>query len=125
MNIEELADAVQKLRYQIEILSECVDYERYPVEHLILSMNWDESQINKAHDIFEDYDKLLQNNMQVDWSGFERILCDEFKINYQIIKSIILAFYRNHQWTAVCRGYAMSFEPTTPVEFHCITRRSE
>jgi hypothetical protein len=125
MNLEDLAKDVHKIRYQIEILSECVDYERYPVQSLILMMNWDESQINKAHDIFEEYDKLLRENNKVNWSDFESKLRNEFTINYQTVKSIILAFYRNHQWTEVCHGYAMSFEPSTPVEFHCITRRNE
>ena len=45
-----------------------------------------------------------------------------FNINYQTVKSIVLAFWRNHQWTNVCYGYAMSFEPTIPIEFHQIIR---
>ncbi|UDM06391.1 DUF1878 family protein [Halomonas sp. NyZ770] len=125
MNIEELAESIKKLQYHVKILGECIDYDRHPVEALILSMDWDESQIDKAHDIFERYDEKLNNKEEVNWMEFEMALRDEFSIGYQTVKSIILAFYRNHQWVEVCHGYAMSFEPTTPVEFHSITRNAD
>jgi len=120
MNIEE---KIKKLEYQISVLSECIDYERYPVQALILSMGWDDAQLNKAHDIFQVYDEKLKKGKDINWHGFEKALEDEFSIGYQTVKSIVLAFYNNHQWVDVCRGYAMSFEPTTPMEFHPITRR--
>ena len=123
MNIDEVIEKLNKLEYQVSVLSECVDSERYPVQSLILSMNWDDSQLNKAHDIFQIYDEKLENKEDVNWTEFEHVLKDEFSIGYQTVKSIILAFYRNHQWVDVCHGYAMSFEPTTPIEFHSITRR--
>ncbi len=123
MTIEEVAEKLKKLQYQISVLSECVDYDRYPVQGLILSMNWDDAQLNKAHDIFQVYDEKLENGEEVSWTEFEMALRDEFDIGYQTVKSIILAFFNNHQWVDVCHGYAMSFEPTTPIEFHSITRR--
>ena len=123
MTIDKIVKRLNKLEYQVSILSECVDFERYPVQTLILSMNWDDTQLNKAHDIFQIYDEKLENNEKVNWAEFEFALKNEFSIGYQTIKSIILAFYNNHQWVDVCHGYAMSFEPTTPIEFHSITRR--
>lgn len=122
MNIEELAKEVEKLKYQVQVLGETIDYQAHPVEGLILSMGWGEKEIDAAHDIFEKYDKKLQAKESVDWHSFESDLKKEFNIGYQTVKSIVLAFYKNHQWTAVCHGYAMSFEPTTPIEFHQITR---
>jgi len=123
MNIEEIIERLQKVEYQISILSECLDYERYPVQSLILSMNWDSKQLNKAHDIFQKYDEKLDKKEAINWHAFEHDLEEEFSIGYQTVKSIVLAFYNNHQWVDVCYGYAKSFEPTTPIEFHSITRR--
>ena len=125
MSIEEIQQELKKIRYQIRILGETIDHERYPVEGLIMSMDWSENQIGRAHDIFEEYDNKLNAKQNVNWTNFELALRNEFNIDYQTVKSIILAFYQNHQWVDVCKGYAMSFEPTTPVEFHRITRGSD
>lgn len=123
MNIEEIFEKIKKLEYQVSILSECIDYDRYPVQSLILSLGWDSTQINKAHDIFQNFDEKLEKGEKINWYEFENALEDEFSIGYQTVKSIVLAFYNNHQWVDVCYGYAMSFEPTTPIEFHPITRK--
>lgn len=122
MNIDDLSKDIMKMKYHIRLLGEAIDYKQHPVEALILSMDWDESQIDRAHDIFEEYDNKINNKEPINWHEFEHALRDEFGIGYQTVKSIILAFYNNHQWTGVCKGYAMSFEPATPVEFHSITR---
>ncbi|SMF08690.1 MULTISPECIES: hypothetical protein [Pseudomonas] len=124
MNLEELTESLEKLKYQVHILGNTIDYQSYPVESLILSMDWGEQDINRAHDIFEKYDDKLIAKEKVNWGEFESELKTEFNIHYQTVKSIILAFYKNHQWTNVCYGYAMSFEPSTPIEFHQITRRN-
>lgn len=116
---------LEKIKYQLRTLAKTVDYDAHPVEALILSMDWSEGDINRAHDIFEKYDKKLGDGEEVSWHVFECELKDEFQIGYQTVKSIVLAFYKNHQWTNVCHGYAMSFEPSTPVEFHQITRREK
>ncbi|AIN14818.1 hypothetical protein [Yersinia pseudotuberculosis] len=124
MNIDEISRDLEKLKYQIRILGESINYQTHPVEALIFSMNWGESDLDRAHDIFEKYDKKLEASESVNWHEFEHELRDEFSIGYQTVKQIILAFYNNHQWTNVCYGYAKSFEPTTPVEFHKITREN-
>ena len=122
MNIGEIARELEKLKYQVRTIGETIDYRAHPVEALILSLDWGEGDIDRAHDIFEKYDNKLEANEAVNWHEFEHELGDAFGIGYQTVKSIVLAFYDNHQWTNVCYGYAMSFEPTTPIEFHRITR---
>ncbi|CAI8907083.1 DUF1878 family protein [Pseudomonas zeae] len=123
MNLEDVIKDLEKIKYHVRILSDAIDYESHPVEALILSMDWGEKDIDRAHDIFEKYDNMLNDNQDVNWMQFEADLKKEFNIGYQTVKSIVLAFFENHQWTDVCHGYAMSFEPTTPLEFHRITRR--
>jgi len=123
MDLLSIEKDIRKMKYQIQVLGACIDYERNPVESLILSMDWDESQLDRAHDIFEKYDNLISNKQPIVWSRFEHELRDEFGIGYQTVKMIVLAFFNNSQWVDVCHGYAMSFEPTTPIEFHQITRR--
>lgn len=125
MTTADLLNEIEKIKYQLRIIAQTVDYDAHPVEALILSMDWSEGDINRAHDIFEKYDKKMDDGEKVNWMQFESELENEFKIGYQTVKSIVLAFYRNHQWTNVCHAYAMSFEPNAPVEFHQITRRSD
>lgn len=125
MSMEDIERDLEKLKYQVKMLSYTIDPERHPIESMVLEMDWDGGQLSKAHDIFEVYDKKLDAEEDVNWTEFEMALRNEFGIDYQTVKSIILAFFINHQWTDVCKGYAMSFEPTTPVEFHRITRGDE
>ena len=72
-----------------------------------------------AHDIFEKYDNTLEREEPVNWKEFEMELRNTFDIGYQTVKSIVLAFYRNHQWTRVCAEYAKAYEC---IEFHEIIR---
>ncbi len=123
MNIDDVLADLEKVKYQMRVLGQVIDYDAHPVEALIFSMNWSEGDVARAHDIFEKYDEKIEGGDKINWHEFEHELRDEFNIGYQAVKSIVLAFYKNHQWTEVCHGYAMSFEPTTPVEFHQITRR--
>lgn len=122
MNIDEIAKDIEKIKYQITVLGQAIDHQTHPVAALIFSMNWGEGDVDRAHDIFEKYDEKLEAKESINWYEFEKELKDEFGIGYQTVKSIVLAFFDNHQWTDVCYGYAMSMEPTTPVEFHRITR---
>ncbi len=121
----EVLNEIEKIKYQLRIVGQTINYESHPVEALILSMDWAEGDIDRAHDIFEKYDKKIEKEEKINWHEFEQELKNAFRIEYQTVKSIILAFYNNHQWTNVCYGYAMSFEPTTPIEFHQITRSAD
>jgi len=122
MSLEQLKEELEKLKYQVRIIGETIDYQAHPVESLILSMDWGEGDIDRAHDIFEKYDNLLEAKEPINWHDFERELKTAFSIGYQTVKLIILAFYKNHQWTTVCYEYAKSFGPTVPIEFHQIIR---
>lgn len=49
--------------------------------------------------------------------SFEHGFQESLGVNYQGLKSIVLAFYRNSQWTNVCEAYVDSFGKTPSVEF--------
>ena len=123
MTTEEMAAIINKLVYHVSLLADTIDYEKHPVEALILSMNWDQAQINKAHDIFERWDQRLENNGEMNTAEFESDFRCELNISYQGLKSVILAFYKNHQWTNVCEAYVDAFGATPSMEYHSIMRR--
>ncbi|WP_064528478.1 hypothetical protein [Escherichia sp. B1147] len=120
MNLTEISKEIEKLKYHINILGDIINYHNHPVESLTISMDWDEKNINHTHDIFEKYDEKLSNNERLNWYDFENDLKNELDIEYQMVKQVILAFYKNHQWTDVCYQYALSFGPNIPAEFHQI-----
>lgn len=109
---------IEKLKYQISILASTIDYDKFPVENLILSLNWDDNDLNAAHDIFEKYDQQLEENKpNISWSALEKELENKFNISYQTVKSIVRAFYKNGQWSAVCYHYAKAYQCA---EFHSL-----
>jgi hypothetical protein len=122
MSTEDILRELAKLKYQLKMIGDTIDAERYPIESLILEMDWDNQQLERAHDIFEEYDKKINANDAIIWRDFEMALRNEFHIGYQNVKSIVLAFYDNDQWVEVCKAYAASFKPTIPSEFHRIMR---
>lgn len=117
---DQLQKQIDKLAYHVKLLSEAMDHRENPIASLVISMNWDDEQLNKAHDIFEKYDKKIHDKeININWRGFEMELREVFNIGYQTVKSIVLAFFDNNQWESVCFEYAKAFEC---VEFHRITR---
>ena len=110
---------IDKIKYHIKMLGEAIDNKENPITSLVISMDWDDETLDKAHDIFERYHKKLEAKEKIEWSQFEIDLRHTFGINYQTIKSIVLAFYREHRWTEVCIHYAREYEC---VEFHEITK---
>jgi len=114
-----LEKELERLRYQIKLIGETLDFNRDPITSLVIEMNWDHEDLDAAHDIFEKYDNKLEKNEDFNWQLFEFELRDKFQIGYQTVKDIILSFYRNHQWVRVCKGYAKAFECS---EFHEIIR---
>ncbi len=93
----EINEELEKIRYHIKLLSETIDYKEYPIQSLILDMNWDSEDIERAHDIFEKYDTKIENKKRASWTEFELELEQQFNIGYQTVKSIVLAFFRNYQ----------------------------
>ena len=123
MTNEELTSAVEKLEYHVSILKETVNFDDFPVEYLILSKNWTREQLNKAHDIFERWDEKLRRGEKMSHATFEREFYDELDVNYQGIKSVVRAFYKNGQWTDVCEAFVDDMGPHPSVEYHFIRDR--
>lgn len=76
------------------------------MERLKKEFEWDDETINSIRSIFENYSMRIINEEEISWRGFEMELRDKFKVSYQAVKSIVLAFYKNKEYTDVCRGYA-------------------
>jgi hypothetical protein len=110
---------LEKIKFHIQLIGETIDHRSYPIPFLVIEMGWDDKDLDKAHDIFEKYHGKLEREEKVNWKEFEMELQNTFGIGYQTVKSIVLAFYRNQQWTRVCTGYAKAYEC---IEFHEIVR---
>lgn len=123
MTDNELREIVKKLQYQVSILGQTIDYDAHPVENLIMSMDWGPGEIDKAHDIFERWEKVIDAGGKVSQHQFEKDFGDAFGVNYQGVKPIVTAFWENGQWTDVCEAYVDSFNGMAPVEYHRIARR--
>ena len=105
--MDELKKEIEKLKYQMQLVGNMIDSDIYPIESLILSFDWDNDDLNKAHVIFEKYDKKIEvKEEDINWVKFEKELEEQFSISYQEVKLIILAFYKNRQWSEVCYQYA-------------------
>ena len=65
MNIEQIVEELSKLKYKVNIIGNAIDYQAYPIEALILEMDWGEGDIDRAHDIFEEYDNKLEAKEEV------------------------------------------------------------
>lgn len=123
MSNDDLRAEIAKLKFHVRMLGRALPTESHSVESMVVSFDWSEEDLDAVHDIFEEYDGKLNGGEDIKWMEFEHKLRERFGIGYQRVKIIVLAFYDSQQWTQVCRGYAMHFEPATPVEFHRITRQ--
>ncbi len=97
---------IKKIKYHISLLQEILDHRQYPIPNLVISFDWDEKDLNAVHDIFEAFDRKLEDGEDIIWRKLESDLKKKFGIGYQAVKRIVLAFYDNDQWIDVCRGYA-------------------
>ena len=98
---------IEKIKYHIQLLSEALNPSDQPIASLVISNDWIRADLDAAHDIFEQYDKALELDNSINWHNFEHAFLDRFGITYQGLKSIVLAFFRNGQWTDVCKAYAL------------------
>ena len=97
---------ILKIKYQLKMVMETIDNEQYPIQKLVLELDWNEDDLIKANDIFEEYSIKIENKEEINWTEFEVDLRKQLSIGYQTIKLIMLAFYKNDQWLHVCTGYA-------------------
>lgn len=111
---------ISKLRYQITLLANALDRKEYPVESMVLELNWSQEDLEAAEEIFEKWDESVLNGGGVDL--LEQELRDRFRIGYQTVKTIILAFWRAEQFTNVCEAYAKVHDVA---EFKVIKRAVE
>lgn len=123
MTMAEMAEIIEKLAYHVSLLGETIDYKNHPIEALILSKNWSRSDIDKAHDIFERWNQRLEKGEAMSTFEFESDFNRELGVSYQGLKPVILAFYRNDQWTNVCEAYVDAFGASPSIEYHSISRR--
>lgn len=110
---------INKLKYQMSLVGESLDSREHPIATLVIGMNWDDKDLDKAHDIFEKFESILESGREPNWGEFERDFKQQFGIGYQRLKIVVLAFHRNSQWANVCAAYAKAHEC---MEFHEITR---
>jgi hypothetical protein len=110
---------IDKIKFHIRLLSEAIDFREHPIASLVISNDWTDADLDAAHDIFEKFDKKLEQKEDINWYGFEREFKDRFAIGYQGLKSVVLAFFWNGQWTSVCQAYAQEHQC---VEFSEIIR---
>lgn len=89
------------------------------MERLKQELGWNEETINAIRSIFDDYSLKIINEEKISWNAFEHELRDKFTIGYQIVKQIVLSFYRNHEYVDVCKGYAAQHDV---IEFKEINR---
>jgi hypothetical protein len=120
MAMENLVEEIQRLRFQITKLSESLDSKEYPIQCLVISLNWSEKDLNDADGIFEEYDRILKDKTTSNpLVGFETKLRDRLRIDYQTVQRVILAFYDGGKWVDVCKGYAKDADVS---ELQCINR---
>lgn len=119
----EIEKEIAKMQYQIDLLARTIDYKAYPIENLVLSLDWSSSDLEKAHDIFEKWDKVLDAAGKVDHFDFESDFEDKLGVGYQTLKGVVNAFYRNGQWTDVCEAFVDSMGDNPSVEYLAIKRR--
>ena len=123
MTDDAILEIIAKIRYQVSILGQTIDHKKHPVEALVLAKDWSEKELNKAHDIFERWDARLEKGEKISSGEFEADFSRELGVSYQGLKSIVLAFYNNGQWTNVCESYVDSFGKSPALEYHSIMRR--
>ena len=99
---------IEKVKYHLALLAEALNHREQPIPSLVISLDWSRDDLNLAHDIFQEYDEQIERGVEPNWNVFESVFQDKLKISYQSLKSVVLAFYRNHQWTDVCAEYAQA-----------------
>lgn len=124
MTEDEIVKQLKKLKYQVEIVAQTIDHRKHPLEALVLQKGWGEAELEKAHNIFEKWDEVLERGEAMNSDAFEDDFRASLNQNYQGLKSIVLAFYRNSQWTNVCEAYVDSFGKSPSVEFFEIAHRT-
>lgn len=124
-NIEAIVARLEKLEFHVKLLAESLNHTENPIASLVVDFNWSEQDLDLAHDIFEMFDTKLHKSEKVNWHELEKEFTEKLNISYQGLKSIVLAFNRNGQWTEVCHAYASSFGNSVPLELKSLALGNE
>lgn len=76
------------------------------MEKLKKEMGWNDAVEASIRGVFENYSVKISKGEKINWTGFEHELRNKLTIGYQIVKQIVLAFFRNNEYLEVCKGYA-------------------
>ena len=117
---EDYLNRLEKMEFHIRLLAESIDYSQHPMTLLVIENDWNENDLDRVHDIFERFSKKIESGTTFSHHEFEREFMDELRINYQELKSIVLAFFKNGQWVEVCLAYVKSFGDLPPIELKSI-----
>ena len=121
-NIEAIGARLEKLEFHVKLLAESLNHTENPTASLVVDFNWSSQDLNCAHDIFEVFDNKIREAEQINWHDLEKEFNNKLNMTYQGLKSVVLAFYRNGQWTEVCQAYASSFGDNVSVELKSIAQ---
>ncbi|MFG6447759.1 DUF1878 family protein [Roseateles sp. BYS180W] len=120
--IESIVARLEKLEFHVKILAESLNHTENPIASLVVGFDWSLHDLNCAHDIFEMFENKMRESEKINWHDLEKEFYDRLNICYQGLKSVVLAFYRNGQWTEVCHAYASSFGNSVPLELKAIAQ---
>lgn len=119
-NIEAVIARLEKLEFHVKLLAESLNHTENPTALLVVDFNWSSQDLDSAHDIFEMFDNKIHESEKINWQDLEKEFSEKLNISCQELKSVVLAFYRNGQWTEVCHAYASSFGNSVPLELKSI-----
>lgn len=121
-DIESVIARLEKLEFHVRLLAESLNHAENPTASLVVDFNWSEQDLDLAHDIFETFDIKIRESKNINWYEFEKEFQEKLNISYQGLKSVVLAFNRNGQWTEVCHAYASSFGNSVSIELKSIAQ---
>lgn len=117
-----ITSRLEKLEFHVKLLAESLSHTDNPTASLVIDFDWSSQDLNCAHDIFEAFDKKIRDSEEINWYEFEARFAEKLNISYQGLKSVVLAFYSNGQWTEVCHAYASSFGESVSIELKGIAQ---
>ena len=114
---------IDKLKYHLNLL---LDYIRSINEkqerknnliELIIELDWDRQLVNDIDNIFEKKEKALQSNNNWNWSELEQELIQKTNSNYQLVKTIISAYYHSDRYKYVCIYFVKNIGKGNSIEY--------
>ena len=120
---------INKLKFQLGILGQTIDFEKHAVASLVFEFDWNEEQLDAVYDCFEIADGMINEGSggllkegKLSHIAFEEMFRTKVPIGYQGLKAIVLSFYREDRYISVCTEYVKSHGDVVPVEYHRIQK---